>query len=224
MHKTHHKNALVIGASGGIGMALATDLGNRGFLVSCLSRSKNGLDVACEANVARCFEAMETQFDLVIVATGILSGEYGPEKSLKNLSGAEMSRLFAINAIGPALVLKDVKRLLPRDRRAVFAVLSARVGSIGDNKSGGWYSYRASKAALNQVIRTASIELRRTHKHLVCVALHPGTVETQFTKNYGNYRMVSPEDAAANLMNVIETLGPDQSSQFLDWAGEQVPW
>jgi NAD(P)-dependent dehydrogenase (short-subunit alcohol dehydrogenase family) len=224
VHKTHDKNALVVGATGGIGKALATELANRGVLVSCLSRSWEGLDVTCEENVARCIEGIETEFDLVIVATGILSGGHGPEKSLNDLSSAEMAHLLAVNAIGPALVLKHVKRLLPRDRRSVFAVLSARVGSIGDNRSGGWYSYRVSKAALNQVIRTASIELRRSHKHLVCVAVHPGTVETEFTKDYWSCKKVLPEDAAANLMNVIETLGPDQSGQFLDWAGYQVPW
>lgn len=140
------------------------------------------------------------------------------------LSAEEMANLFAVNTIGPALLLKHAKRLLPRDRRAVFAALSARVGSIGDNGLGGWYSYRASKAALNQVIRTASIELKRTHKNLVCAALHPGTVATEFTQNYPQHKTVLPEQAAINLLNVIDNLTSDDSGQFFDWAGKKVPW
>ena len=140
------------------------------------------------------------------------------------LSAKEMANLFAVNTIGPALVLKHAKRLLPRDRRAVFAVLSARVGSIGDNELGGWYSYRASKAALNQVIKTAAIELKRTHKQLICAALHPGTVATEFTRNYSQHETVPPERAAKNLLNVLDELTPEDSGSFLDWAGTRIHW
>tara|TARA_R110002126_G_scaffold291569_1_gene453788 strand:- start:87406 stop:88068 length:663 start_codon:yes stop_codon:yes gene_type:complete len=218
------KHALVIGASGGIGHALANELAARGSRITCLSRSRDGLDITNEDDVSLHLGRLETQFDLIIVATGILSGERGPEKSLLALSADEMANLFAVNTIGPAMVLKHAKRLLPKDRRAVFASLSARVGSIGDNGFGGWYSYRASKAALNQVVKTASIELKRTHKHLVCAALHPGTVATEFTQNYPQHKTVAPQEAARDLLNVIDTLTPDDSGQFFDWAGKRVPW
>lgn len=218
------RHALVIGASGGIGQALANELESRGNRVTCLSRSQDGLDITCEDNVSEKLGSLETSFDLIMVATGILSNERGPEKSMLALSADEMANLFAVNTIGPALVLKHAKRLLKRDRRAVFAALSARVGSIGDNGLGGWYSYRASKAALNQVIRTASVELKRTHKHLVCAVLHPGTVATKFTQNYPQHNTVPPPQAASNLLNVIDNLTPSDSGQFFDWSGQKVPW
>ncbi len=218
------RHALVIGASGGIGQALANELETRGNRVTCLSRSQDSLDITCEANVSEKLGSLETMFDLIVVATGILSSDRGPEKSILALSADEMANLFAVNTIGPALVLKHAKRLLKRDRRAVFAALSARVGSIGDNGLGGWYSYRASKAALNQVIRTASVELKRTHKHLVCAVLHPGTVATKFTQNYPQHNTVPPPQAASNLLNVIDNLTPSDSGQFFDWSGQKVPW
>lgn len=217
-------HALVIGASGGIGAAVADALKARGNRVTCLSRSQDGLDITCEDAVSETLGRLDPPFNRIIVATGILSSDRGPEKSLLSLSADEMAHLFAVNTIGPALILKHAKRLLPRDRRAVFAALSARVGSIGDNGLGGWYSYRASKAALNQVIRTASIELKRTHKHLICAALHPGTVATEFTRNYPQHKTVPPHEAASNLLTVIDTLTPDDSGQFFDWAGKPIPW
>ena len=132
---------------------------------------------------------------------------------------------LAVNAVGPALVLKHALRLLPRDRRAVLAALSARVGSIGDNAIGGWHSYRAAKAALNQILHGAAIELARTHREAVVLALHPGTVATAFTARYaGRHRTVPPEEAAANLLAVIEGATPAMSGGFYDYAGEAIPW
>jgi NAD(P)-dependent dehydrogenase (short-subunit alcohol dehydrogenase family) len=218
------KYALVIGASGGVGQALATELEKRNYHLTRLSRQKDGLDITSEENVSEKLGRLENKFDLVIVATGILSGPGGPEKSIRTVSADEMAMVFAVNAIGPALILKHAKQLLRRDRRAVYAALSARVGSIGDNSLGGWYSYRASKAALNQLVRTASIELKRTHKQLICTALHPGTVATEFTRNYPNHATVPPEQAAWNLVNVVEQLSPKDSGRFFDWAGKEVPW
>ena len=218
------KHALVIGASGGVGRALATELENRAYHVNRLSRQQDGLDITNEKDVSEKLGQLDGKFDLVIVATGILSGSSGPEKSIKALSADEMALLFAVNAIGPALVLKHAKKLFRRDQPAVFAALSARVGSIGENALGGWYSYRASKAALNQLLRTASIELKRTHKQLICTALHPGTVATEFTRNYPNHEAVPPENAARNLLNIIEKLSPEDSGHFFDWAGKEVPW
>jgi len=218
------KYALVIGASGGVGQALSVELENRTYHVTRLSRQKDGLDITNEVNVSEKLGRLESKFDLVVVATGILSGSGGPEKSIRTVSADEMAMLFAVNTIGPALILKHAKQLLRRDRRAVFAALSARVGSIGDNSLGGWYSYRASKAALNQLVRTASIELKRTHKQLICTALHPGTVATELTRNYPNHATVPPEQAAWNLVNVVEQLSPSDTGHFFDWAGKEVPW
>lgn len=217
--------ALVIGASGGIGNSLVRELKVRRYEVTELSRSTNGLDVTNEASVQKHIGGLQEPFDVVIVATGALaSSEAGPEKTLKSLDTDAMAEQFAINAIGPMLVLKHVLKLLPRDKRVVFAALSARVGSIGDNELGGWYSYRASKAALNQYIRTASIELARSHKHSICIALHPGTVATPFTKDYQSHSMVEPETAATNLLNIFENATEKETGKFFDWAGKEVPW
>lgn len=219
-----NRRALVIGASGGIGRALTEELRARAFQVTGFSRSVDGFEITNEASIERSLSDLEPGFDLMIVATGILSGAQGPEKSIRAVNAQEMAHLFAVNTIGPALVLKHCKRLMPKNQRAVFAVLSARVGSIGDNTLGGWYSYRASKAALNQVIRTASIELKRTHPHFVCVAMQPGTVRTNFTRNYPQHQNVSATDAARNLLDVIDGLASSESGGFLDWAGKTVPW
>jgi NAD(P)-dependent dehydrogenase (short-subunit alcohol dehydrogenase family) len=219
------ERALIIGASGGIGRAVADALDARGVAVTRLSRAVDGLDVTDEASVARLMAPLDGPFDLVFVAVGVLAlpGQ-APEKAVAALTAEALAGVFAVNAIGPALVLKHVLRLLPKDRRAVVAVLSARVGSIGDNRIGGWHAYRASKAALNQIVRGTAIEMKRTHKQAICVALHPGTVQTPFTANYSGHSMVTPETAAANLLAVIEGLERDQTGGFYDWAGEDVPW
>ena len=217
--------ALVVGASGGIGAALATALAAQGEVVG-LSRREHGLEVTEEASVAQVLGALEPGFDLVIVATGalVLDG-VGPEKSLRAVTAEGLARQFAVNAVGPALVMKHALRLMPRDRVSRLAVLSARVGSIGDNGLGGWYGYRAAKAALNQLVRTAAIEARRTHPQSVFVALHPGTVETGLAPELrAGHPAVSAEVAAGNLLRVLEGLGPEASGGFYDWKGEVVPW
>lgn len=217
--------ALVIGESGGIGAAAAAELRARGAEVVGLSRGRDGFDVlqpeAAEVQLA----ALEGVFDLIFVATGALVSTRGrPEKALKEVTAAELARQFAVNAIGPALVMRHAPRLLARAERGVFAVLSARVGSIGDNRAGGWYSYRASKAALNQIVRTGAVELARTHKQAVCVALHPGTVETAFTASYPGREKLAASESAARLLNVLYGLGPEQTGGFFDYAGEPVAW
>lgn len=165
-------------------------------------------------------------FDLIFVATGALEIDgRGPEKALRDLSAEALEAQFRLNCLGPALVLRHAARLMPRDRICRFAALSARVGSIGDNALGGWYSYRTAKAALNQMLRGASIELTRSHKQSICVALHPGTVDTGLTKKYaGGYKTVTPDDAASNLLRVLDNLTPAQTGQFYDWQGLQIPW
>jgi len=132
---------------------------------------------------------------------------------------------YTVNAIGPALILKHIKRLCPRRAPAVVAVLSARVGSIGDNNIGGWISYRAAKAAVNQIIHTSAIELGRTHPELALIALHPGTVATKFSANYtASHPTQTPENAAQHMAQVIEAMTPQESGQFLDWAGKSIEW
>ena len=220
------ERALIVGASGGIGSAVASALDARGVAVTGLSRSADGLDVTDEGSVEAALGALEPPFDVVLVATGALVvGGHEPEKSLRALTAKGLADQFALNAAGPALVLKHALRLLPRDRRAVFAALSARVGSIGDNAKGGWHAYRASKAALNQILHGAAIELRRTHPEAIVLALHPGTVATEFTARYaGRHPTVPPEEAAANLLRVIEGATPEMSGGFFDYAGREIPW
>ncbi|KUJ78372.1 SDR family NAD(P)-dependent oxidoreductase [Ruegeria profundi] len=220
------EKALIIGASGGIGQAVCQQLTGRGVAVTALSRSTDGFDLTDPDRVHHILEEIPGPFDLIFVASGALEIKGSePEKTFRTLSAQAMMDQFALNAVGPALVLRHAARLLPRDRRAVFAVLSARVGSIGDNRLGGWVSYRAAKAAVNQIVHTASIELARTHKQAICVALHPGTVKTEFTRKYlGRHPAVEPDEAAANLLNVTERLTPADTGAFFDWAGKPVPW
>lgn len=220
------KSALVIGASGGIGAAVRDELSKRAYQVTTLSRSTNGLDVTDEASVEAALGTLDGTFDLIFVATGALtpSGQ-APEKAIKDVTEGALLAHFKVNAIGPILVLKHSLRLMPKDRRTVFAALSARVGSIGDNRLGGWHGYRASKAALNQFIHGASIELKRTHKQAIAVCLHPGTVATPFTEKYAaRHTTTEPEQAAEQLIDVVEGLKPAQTGGFYDFAGLDIPW
>lgn len=217
--------SLVIGSSGGIGAALVQALTLRGDVIG-LSRSVDGLDLTDEAAIARALGALDGTFDVIMVASGALeiSGSR-PEKSLRALDPAALAQQFAVNAIGPALVLKHCIRLMPRDRACHFAALSARVGSIGDNALGGWYSYRAAKSALNQLIHTAAIEVARSHPLAVVSLLHPGTVATGFTKDYvANRVTVTPDAAAANLLAVLTGLTPTDTGGFFDATGARILW
>ncbi|MEO0380523.1 MAG: SDR family NAD(P)-dependent oxidoreductase [Pseudomonadota bacterium] len=216
---------LIIGASGGIGSALGQGFAAQGASVDRLSRSDDGFDVTDAASVSAHL-AGRGPYDRVVVATGALEIDGAePEKTIKGLSPQAMADQFALNAIGPALVLSHAHDLLPRDRPSVLAVLSARVGSIGDNRIGGWISYRSAKAAVNQIVHTAAIELARTHKQAAVVSLHPGTVATAFTEKYlGRHPAVPAQDAAGNLIRVIEGLSVAQTGQFFDYSGASVPW
>ena len=219
--------ALVIGASGGIGAALVAALRDRGAVVDTLSRRDDGLDVTDEGSVRAALAPLpDGAFDLVLIATGALEiDETGPEKTLRAFSPEAFLAQVRLNALGPALVLKHGLRLIPRDRPAAMVALSARVGSIGDNGFGGWYSYRASKAALNQLIRTAAIEVARSHPQAIVAALHPGTVATPLTRKFlGRHPAVEPATAAARLLEVIDGLTPEDTGSFRDHAGKQVPW
>ena len=220
------RRALVIGSSGGIGAALCAKLAHSGTEVTGLSRSGDGLDVTDGDSVALHLGSLEGSFDLIFVATGALEiGAFGPEKALHKLDADALMAQFRLNAVGPAMVLRHAPRLLPRKGRSVVAALSARVGSIGDNGFGGWYGYRAAKAALNQILHSAAIELTRTHRESICVALHPGTVETALTRRYAaRHPTVTPDEAAQRLIGVMTGLTPAQSGGFLDYAGRTIPW
>ncbi|ROU03597.1 SDR family NAD(P)-dependent oxidoreductase [Histidinibacterium lentulum] len=219
------KEALVIGASGGIGAALAAELYRRGARVTALSRKLDGLDVTDPDSVATHLGALAGPFDTIVLATGILAPEgMGPEKALSQVSPEQMARTFAVNTLGPALVLAEVERLLPRRDPSRVGVLSARVGSIGDNRIGGWHSYRASKAAVNQIVRGAAIEIGRKRKEAAIVALHPGTVDTPFTADYPGHSKVAADEAARNLCDVLASLTPGQTGRFFAWDGSEIPW
>ena len=217
--------ALVIGASGGIGGALAAALDAKGADVTRVSRREHGFDVTDPVSVHQVMQRLTGPFDMVLVATGILSPPNAqPEKSLADIHPHAMVQVMAVNAIGPALILQHIPRLLPKTGRAIVGVLTARVGSIGDNRLGGWYSYRAAKAAANQIVRTAAIEIARKRPETVVAALHPGTVETDFTRAYPGYAKVTPETAATRLLTVLEGLTPADTGGFFDWSGAVVPW
>ncbi len=165
----------------------------------------------------------------VIIASGVLHGPgLSPEKSMRALSADALTEVLRVNAVGPALVAQRLLPLMPRERPSAFAALSARVGSIGDNRLGGWHGYRASKAALNMLIRTLAIEHRRTHPQGVCVALHPGTVDTAlsapFQRGVTSDRLFTPDQSAAALMGVLDGLGPEASGGFYAWDGSEIPW
>ena len=220
------KRALIIGSSGGIGSAVAGELIRRNVQVTGLSRRDDGLQITDEASVEASLGRLDAGYDLIFLATGALEiAGARPEKTLGQLSAQAMMDQFSVNCIGPSLVLKHARRLMSRDRRGVFVTLSARVGSIGDNRLGGWYAYRTAKAALNQMLHSAAIELARTHPQMICAALHPGTVETEFTRKYvGRHPTVPAAEAAENLLQVIDALTPDQTGGFFDWTGVEVPW
>ena len=221
--------AVVIGAGGGIGGALADRLEASGQAAEVIRLARPALDLADAGSIRAAAAAIEGPLDLIIVATGILSeAGRGPERSLKELDADWLARSFAVNAIGPALAAQAFLPKLARGRKAAFAALSARVGSIGDNRLGGWYGYRASKAALNQLLHTAAIELARTNPHALCVALHPGTVDTRlsapFQKGVQPDKLFAPTFAADALLGVLDRLTPADSGGFFAWDGKPIAW
>ncbi len=227
VHRSEMNN-IVIGATGGIGEALADALEARGETVHRLSRSATGLDLCDEASIAAAAAALGPgPVDRLIVATGLLHRPgHSPERSLRDLGFARLMESFAVNAVGPALVLKHFAPLLRREGRSVAALLSARVGSIGDNRLGGWYGYRASKAALNQFVRSAAIEIGRSRPDSIVVALHPGTVDSAmsrpFQANVRPEKLFTAERAAEQILGVIDGLSPGDSGGFFDWKGEAI--
>lgn len=235
-------SAVVIGASGGIGRAFeAALIEEEAFeVVHGFARSRSGaghLDLLDEASIAAAAArvAKGPPPSLVIVATGLLhSGDQGPEKASRDLDPEWLAQLYAVNAIGPALIAKHFLPLLPKtipgagSARPVFAALSARVGSISDNRLGGWHGYRASKAALNMLVRNLAIEERRRNDRAIVVALHPGTVDTALSRPFqGNVqpgKLFDAERAALQLLDVIEELKLADSGKLLDYEGKDIPF
>ncbi|MCZ4130143.1 SDR family NAD(P)-dependent oxidoreductase [Stutzerimonas balearica] len=222
--------ALVIGASGGIGAALVAALREdpRCAQVVELSRATQpALDLAEPASIERAAAELAGQgaFQLIVNAAGVLHDEsFMPEKRLADLNPAQLLATFQVNTFGPALLLRYFCGLLDR-QRGVLAVLSAKVGSIGDNRLGGWYSYRASKAALNMLIKTAAIEVRRSQPNAVLLALHPGTVSSALSQPFRGAEIGRPAAVAAHdLLRVIDSLGPEASGSFHAYDGQPLPW
>ncbi len=237
-------NAVIVGATGGIGKALANHLEQCHAVSKLFQLSRSAprsehtknpwfhVDFENEETIAKAAAAVEKvagELHLVIVATGILhdGGRVQPEKTWRSLTGSAMETAFRINAIGPALVAKHFLPLLSKDRKSAFAVLSARVGSVEDNRLGGWYAYRASKAALNMLIKTLSIELARSFPNALCVGLHPGTVDTAlsapFQKGVSQDKLFSPAQSARYLLTVLDQLTPDDSGHLYAWDESRVP-
>ncbi len=223
--------SLVIGANGALGSAFVTYLRHRMGCqdVVCVSRS-NGSEFDLEN--PHSIEALGKKlaggelFHIIIDATGALTiGDKGPEKSLAKLDSESLSRSFAINAIGPALLLRYLSPLLVKGD-SIYAKLSARVGSIADNQKGGWYGYRASKAAMNMILQTASIELHRSHPKLRVIALQPGTVRSKLSQPFlsGVPSPLEPVDSVEGMMSAMLALEPQAGAYFMDYKGQKIPW
>ena len=222
--------ALVIGASGGIGAALVEILRGDSHCASVTELGRStvpALNFADLASIEKAAAEVAGQgpFHLIINAAGVLhSNGFMPEKRLADLDHQQLLETFQVNTFGPALLLRHFTGLLDR-QRGVLAMLSAKVGSIGDNRLGGWYSYRASKAALNMLIKTASIEVRRSQPNAVLLALHPGTVNSRLSQPFRGAEIGRPAtDAARDLLQVIDGLGPEASGGFYAYSGEVLPW
>ncbi|NRB29550.1 MAG: SDR family NAD(P)-dependent oxidoreductase [Rhizobiaceae bacterium] len=238
------KRCVVVGASGGIGAGFVEHLLARdsveqvyGFARSSTVSAESDrfttgrLDYADVGSIKAAADRVKQDgpVDLVIVATGLLHAEdgFGPEKSMRQLDPEALSRAYLVNAIGPIMVAKHFLPLLTKDRKSVFAALSARVGSISDNRIGGWYGYRAAKAGLNQMLRTASIEHQRRWPHSVIIGLHPGTVDTglskPFQRNVADGKLFTAQHSTGQMLNVIDRVTEADSGNIFAYDGSQVP-
>ena len=221
---------MVTGASGTLGAAFVDALraSTRCASVQGLHRNSSPrLDFGDENSVAEAARQLAAgpRLHLIINAAGVLhTQDFMPEKRLADLSMAQMQATFEANTFGPALLLRHFVPLMDSER-AILAMLSAKVGSIGDNRLGGWYSYRASKAALNMMVKTAAIEVARNRKGNVLVALHPGTVNSPLSRPFRGETIGRPaHDAATDMLRVLDALTPEQSGSFRSYNAEQLPW
>lgn len=226
------KNIAIIGSSGGIGQAFVDVLSRQHPNANLYPFSRTGeyrIDYASEDSIAEAANIASNTgpLDLVIVANGMLhSKEITPEKSIKELARYKFQQLFEVNTIVPSLIAKHFLPHLNRDYPSIFAALSARVGSISDNQLGGWYAYRASKAALNMIIKNAAIEVGRHNKKAIIVGLHPGTVDTDlsrpFHKNVPVEQLLTPHQSVTRLLEALASFTPDQSGKCFAWDGEEI--
>ena len=236
------KTVAIIGASGGIGKAIVAQYATRDSATKIFALSRSGnvansknitpihIDTSDEASIEAAVSHIKehaTSLDEVIVATGMLHDDVMmPEKSLKELSRAKFEQLFLTNTIGPALVMKHFTPLLSTESKSIFAAISARVGSISDNHLGGWYAYRASKAALNMLIKSTSIEVARKNKHAIIVGLHPGTVDSDLSKPFQQHvkpeKLFTADYSASFLIDVLEELTPEQTGKLFAYDGEEI--
>ena len=233
-------DALVVGANGGLGRAFVDALIQCGNVRTVHAWSRRAslhrgqklasriVDVDDEAQLKAAVGGID-RLSLVVVATGVLHNDngLGPEKTWRSIEPGHMAETFRVNAILPLLIAKHTLPLFPRKERALFCCLSARVGSISDNRLGGWYSYRASKAALNQSIRCLSIELRRTHPQAICIGMHPGTVDTALSRPFHKtlsaaHRLFAPKEAVGHMLRVVDGVTPDDSGSILAWDGSLI--
>ena len=222
--------ALVIGSSGTIGSAFMALLQQNlacSEVVGLSRQSTHPIDYhdLDSIEIAANALSLEAPFQLIINTIGVLhTSNWMPEKRLEDLNADQLAELIKINAVGPALTIKYFSKLLD-SQNSVMVTLSAKVGSIEDNRLGGWYSYRASKAALNMLIKTAAIELTRTKPNTALIALHPGTVNSNLSKPFRGEQIGRPPlDAASDMLKVIESLNKEDSGSFISYSGERLPW
>jgi NAD(P)-dependent dehydrogenase (short-subunit alcohol dehydrogenase family) len=221
------EKVIVVGANGAIGKAFADTCEARGMFVVRLSRED--MDLSSEESIKACALRLQSEgfFDVIFVATGVLhTATFQPEKNIKQLNQENLHSLFQVNAIGPIMVLKHFSGLFDPHKRGVFGALSAHVGSISENKLGGWYGYRSSKTALNMFLKTASIEFRRTHKELIIASIHPGTIDTPLSRPFHSSvpkeKIVTPEIASQQLVALLEKLTIQDSGDFVDSDGSKI--
>lgn len=221
--------ALVLGANGTLGRAFVNALQNDPGCANVIGISRSthaGFNLEDEASMVDLAKQLQTQtFDLIVDATGALTIDgNGPEKSLSALDSQKLMRAYQINAIGPALLLKHLSPLLSK-QRSLYAKLSARVGSISDNNKGGWYGYRAAKAALNMLLQTAAIEIQRKRPDAIVVALQPGTVASPLSAPFtAGHPTISAEESVSGLLNTLDSLQSKSGAQFYDYKGQPIPW
>jgi NAD(P)-dependent dehydrogenase (short-subunit alcohol dehydrogenase family) len=244
------KNALIVGGGKGIGLGfvrqlLAIDNIDRVYATYRRLESATELlaisdprlcclqmDITDESQIAVVIQKIQSEtatLHYTINSVGVLhEGEMQPEKSLRHINSEQLFRYFQVNSIGAMLLFKQVQPLLKHQDRSIIATISAKVGSIGDNQIGGWYGYRASKAALNMFIKNTAIEYKRTCPNAILVALHPGTTDTQlslpFQRNVPPEKLFSVDRTVAQLLTVINGLSTSDSGEFFSWDGSRLPW